>query len=134
MFLGRTDEARVLYLAHRGEKLAPDESDLWEKAVLDDFAALRKAGLTDPLMNEIERLLKAVIPRVAVISRRWLFKSPIARHVQAERRARCRDINFDPERPAVRNADVRRRVSGGASGRSRDVEINTRFRLGHRCH
>ena len=58
MFLGRTDEARVLYLAHRGEKLAPDESDLWEKAVLDDFAALRKAGLTDPLMNEIERLFK----------------------------------------------------------------------------
>jgi hypothetical protein len=28
----------------------------WETAVADDFADLRKAGLTDPLMDEIEKL------------------------------------------------------------------------------
>jgi hypothetical protein len=26
----------------------------WEATVLEDFAELRKAGLTDPLMDEIE--------------------------------------------------------------------------------
>ncbi|MGO9005979.1 MAG: TIR domain-containing protein [Beijerinckiaceae bacterium] len=54
MFLGRTDEARTLYLAHRGEKAQQGEV-LWEKAIEDDFAELRKAGVTNPLMDEIER-------------------------------------------------------------------------------
>lgn len=53
MFLGRIQEARVLYRAHRGEKAQPDQS--WEQAVLGDFAEFRKTGLSAPLMDEIER-------------------------------------------------------------------------------
>ena len=53
MFLGRIDEARALYLQYRGTKNVSDEKS-WETIILDDFAALRKAGLTNPLMNEIE--------------------------------------------------------------------------------
>ncbi len=56
MFLGRTDEARTIYLAHRGQKAFSYKDELWEKAVLDDFAALRKAGLSSPLMDEIQKL------------------------------------------------------------------------------
>jgi hypothetical protein len=38
-----------------------DEKDLgdgksWVTVILEDFAELRKAGLTDPLMDEIEKL------------------------------------------------------------------------------
>jgi tetratricopeptide (TPR) repeat protein len=54
MLLGRTEEARAVYLAHRGKpKVQGDKS--WEAVVLEDFAALRKAGLTRPLMDEIEK-------------------------------------------------------------------------------
>jgi hypothetical protein len=54
MFLDRTDEARALYLKYRGvQKVAEDKS--WEAVILFDFADLRKAGLTHPLMNEIEK-------------------------------------------------------------------------------
>jgi predicted Zn-dependent protease len=52
MFLGRVEEARTLYLAHRGEKTLDDK--IWEDVILEDFAELRKAGLTNPLMDEIE--------------------------------------------------------------------------------
>jgi tetratricopeptide (TPR) repeat protein len=55
MFLGRVDDARALYLAHRGEKTQDDDGDIWEDAISKDFAALRKAGLANPLMDEIER-------------------------------------------------------------------------------
>jgi tetratricopeptide (TPR) repeat protein len=57
MFLARVDEARVLYLQYRGEKLMEDKS--WDTAVLEDFAQLRKAGLTHPLMDEIEKRFAA---------------------------------------------------------------------------
>jgi tetratricopeptide (TPR) repeat protein len=54
MFLDRVDEARALYLHYRGTpKVVGDKS--WETVVLDDFADLRKAGLTHPLMDEIEQ-------------------------------------------------------------------------------
>lgn len=52
MFLGRTDEARLLYLKYRAEKNVQDNQS-WVRVILDDFAELRKAGLTDPLMYEI---------------------------------------------------------------------------------
>jgi hypothetical protein len=52
MFLGRTDEARALYMKYRGQK---DSDGPWEAAVLGDFAELRKAGLTNPLMDAIEK-------------------------------------------------------------------------------
>jgi tetratricopeptide (TPR) repeat protein len=54
MFLGRIDTARSIYLQYRGEKNVAG-FDTWEAAVLDDFDAMRKAGLRHPLMNEIER-------------------------------------------------------------------------------
>jgi hypothetical protein len=56
MFLGRLDEARTLYLTYRGQTLAERSGNSWETAVLEDFAQLRKAGLTNPLMDEIGNL------------------------------------------------------------------------------
>jgi tetratricopeptide (TPR) repeat protein len=58
MFLGRVDEARALYLQYRGTKNVLGEKS-WELAILDDFADLRKAGLTNPLMDEIEKQFTA---------------------------------------------------------------------------
>ena len=36
---------------------APSESTLWERAVAEDFAEFRKAGLTHPMMVDIEKEL-----------------------------------------------------------------------------
>jgi tetratricopeptide (TPR) repeat protein len=58
MFLGRIDEARALYLKYRGQKDVQDGKS-WEAVVLEDFADLRKAGLTNPLMDEIEKQFKS---------------------------------------------------------------------------
>jgi len=58
MFLGRTDEARALYLKYRGRKDV-SEGKSWETVVQEDFAELRKAGLSDPLIDAIEKLFKA---------------------------------------------------------------------------
>ena len=52
MFLGRADEARAVYLGHRGNAVV-SEGKTWDAGVLADFAEFRKAGLTDPLMDEI---------------------------------------------------------------------------------
>ena len=57
MFLARVDEARALYLQYHGKKLVEDKS--WDTIVLEDFAELRKAGLSHPLMDEIEKRLAA---------------------------------------------------------------------------
>lgn len=54
MFLGRTDEARTIYLQYRGQQNVKDQKS-WEKFVLDDFAEFRTEGLTSPLMDEIEK-------------------------------------------------------------------------------
>ncbi|WP_426422560.1 hypothetical protein [Bradyrhizobium genosp. A] len=51
MMLGRTAEARAIYSAHKGEKIR--SSRVWEQVIADDFAELRKAGITHPLMEEI---------------------------------------------------------------------------------
>jgi tetratricopeptide (TPR) repeat protein len=54
MFLNRVDEARALYLKYRGQqKVDGDKS--WEAAILGDFAEFQKAGLTHPLMQEIQK-------------------------------------------------------------------------------
>jgi hypothetical protein len=58
MFLGRVDEARALYLRYRGEKNVQDGKP-WETVVLEDFAELRKAGHTRPLMDEIKERFAA---------------------------------------------------------------------------
>jgi tetratricopeptide (TPR) repeat protein len=55
MFLDRTDKARVIYVKYRGQqKVSGDKS--WEAAILEDFAEFEKAGLTHPLMQEIEKV------------------------------------------------------------------------------
>jgi hypothetical protein len=42
-------------LKYRGQKNVQDGKS-WEVVVLEDFAELRKVGLTNPLMDEIEKL------------------------------------------------------------------------------
>jgi tetratricopeptide (TPR) repeat protein len=55
MFLGRTDDARALYLQfQKAEDVLSGKS--WTALVLDNFAEFRKAGLTSPLMDEIEKM------------------------------------------------------------------------------
>jgi hypothetical protein len=51
------DEARAIYLHHRGAQKVSGEKS-WETATLEDFANMRKAGLTHPLMDEIEALFR----------------------------------------------------------------------------
>lgn len=48
------DQARAIYLAHRGEEMY---DELFEIAVLDDFDQLRKLGFDRPTMAETEKLL-----------------------------------------------------------------------------
>ena len=61
LFLKRTREARALYLTHKG-KVSVDRP--WEKVIADDFVKLRKAGLSHPLMAEIEGTLgRAALPK-----------------------------------------------------------------------
>jgi hypothetical protein len=59
MFQGRVDEARAVYLKHRGAKKVQGEKS-WETVVLEDFAQLRAAKLTHPLMDEIEKQFAAM--------------------------------------------------------------------------
>jgi hypothetical protein len=54
----KSNEARALYIQYRGTKNVHDEKS-WETTILDDFADLRKAGLTNPLMDEIEKQFTA---------------------------------------------------------------------------
>jgi hypothetical protein len=54
MFAGRTDEARGLYLKYRDQKDVVNGQS-WQTIVLEDFSGLRKAGLTNPLMDEVEK-------------------------------------------------------------------------------
>jgi tetratricopeptide (TPR) repeat protein len=55
MFLGRTGEARALYLRYRAKKDVQDGKS-WNAVILDDFTELRAAGLSNPLMDEIQTL------------------------------------------------------------------------------
>lgn len=57
MFLGRTEEARAIYLGHRRDGYPDGKS--WDDGTRADFAEMRKAGLHDPLMDEIEKTFAA---------------------------------------------------------------------------
>jgi tetratricopeptide (TPR) repeat protein len=57
MFLGRVDEARNLYRQYRFEKNVQSQKS-WPTVVLEDFAEIRKVGLSHPLMDEIQRLFR----------------------------------------------------------------------------
>jgi len=56
MFLGREEEAKALYLAHRGKSIE-EGARLWERVIVEDFAEFRKAGLMHPMMANIEKEL-----------------------------------------------------------------------------
>jgi tetratricopeptide (TPR) repeat protein len=58
MFLGRIDEARALYLKYRDQKDVQDGKS-WQTVILQDFAEMWKAGLTNPLISEIEKQFKS---------------------------------------------------------------------------
>jgi TPR repeat protein len=59
MFLGRAGESKELYFAHKGRPISPQGGKLWERVIVDDFAELRQAGVTHPMMAEIENELGA---------------------------------------------------------------------------
>src|SRR5262245_4764130 len=61
MFLGRGEDAKALYLAHKGKPLSEQDATLWEHAIAEGFAELRKAGLTHPMMADIEKELGVLI-------------------------------------------------------------------------
>jgi hypothetical protein len=58
MFLGRQDEARELYLKYRDEKNVQGGKS-WITVTREDFQELRKAGLSSPLMSDIEQIFAA---------------------------------------------------------------------------
>jgi TPR repeat protein len=61
MFLGRTDQARSLYLAHKGKPIG--DTTTWNAEILNDFAEFEKAGLTmPPLAAEIRTAFAASAP------------------------------------------------------------------------
>lgn len=55
MLLGRTDEAKAIYLAHMGQSL---NGKSWEQVIRDDFDELWHGGVTDPLMVEVEKTFR----------------------------------------------------------------------------
>jgi hypothetical protein len=56
MFLERGEESKTLYVAHKGEVFKSD-NQLWEQVIAEDFAKFRKAGLTSPMMADVEKEL-----------------------------------------------------------------------------
>ena len=52
MFLGRDAEAKAVYLAHTGELV---QGKTWKNAISEDFTKLREAGITHPMMAEVEK-------------------------------------------------------------------------------
>ena len=59
MLLDRKSEARTLYLSHNDDPVQDDDEKSWRQLVAEDFAMLRKARLTNPLMKEIEAAFAA---------------------------------------------------------------------------
>ena len=57
MLLDRPDEARALYLKHRGETSFGGKT--WETVATAGFAQMRARGISRPLMDEIEALFAA---------------------------------------------------------------------------
>ena len=70
LFLGREEEARALYLAHKGKPLSKEDDRLWERVIVEDFAELCKAGLTHPVMANIEKELGISLKDSADIGQR----------------------------------------------------------------
>ena len=61
MLMDRSDEAKTVYLAHRGNERS---DEVWREVIEGDFDKLRKAGITHPLMVEIEAAFAPPAPVV----------------------------------------------------------------------
>jgi hypothetical protein len=57
MFVGRGKQSKALYIAHKGKPVSGQDGKLWECVIAEDFADFRKAGLTHPMMADIEKEL-----------------------------------------------------------------------------
>ena len=57
MFVGHDEEAKAIYLAHKGQPFSEQDSKFWEQGVVEHFAEFRKAGLKHPMMADIEKEL-----------------------------------------------------------------------------
>jgi hypothetical protein len=57
MFLEHGQDSRAIYLAHKGKPISEQHATLWENAIAEDFVEFRKAGLTHPMMADIEKEL-----------------------------------------------------------------------------
>jgi TPR repeat protein len=57
MFVEGGEKCKALYLAHKGKPVSEQDVRLWERVIAEDFAEFRKAGLTHPMMAEIEKVL-----------------------------------------------------------------------------
>jgi hypothetical protein len=57
MFMGHDEEAKALYLAHKGQPISEANNELWEQVIAEDFAQFREVGLTRPMMAEVEKEL-----------------------------------------------------------------------------
>ena len=57
MFLERVEDCKALYLSYKGKPMSERDARLWEHVIAEDFAEFRKAGLTHPMMADIEREL-----------------------------------------------------------------------------
>jgi hypothetical protein len=56
LFLGKVDEARELYLSHRGEQVLGRH---WEEVMLEDLDLLEAAGIEHPEFPALRKLLRA---------------------------------------------------------------------------
>jgi hypothetical protein len=57
MFVEGGEECKALYLAHKGKPILGQDGKPWERVIVENFAEFRKAGLTHPMMADIEKEL-----------------------------------------------------------------------------
>ncbi len=58
LFLGREDEARALYLAHKGRRMPDSPGMVWEHVIIEDFNILRAAGIQHAQIPRLIELLR----------------------------------------------------------------------------
>jgi hypothetical protein len=54
MAIGRLTAVKV---DHKGQRMSDRDDRLWERVIGQDFAEFRKAGLTNPMMADLEKEL-----------------------------------------------------------------------------
>jgi hypothetical protein len=69
LFLGRTEEARKLYLSHVGMKITEMNDKLWQDVVIADFDELEKDGMPNPEFAALRVLLRQPKPAPAAAAR-----------------------------------------------------------------